>query len=112
MSPDEARDLFSDAYEKALAVDAQAAFDATLEAHAELAAEYAQFCRTLELMRQRPRPTPNLLPGVRRRLKQRGRSALRNKLYGVQPIAIGALMLVLLGVAWLALHLLYTTTSR
>lgn len=112
MSPDQARDLFSDAYEKALAADAQRAFDAALEANAALAAEYAAFCRMLELMRHRPRPTPNLLPGVKRRLKQRGRSALRNKLYGVQPIAIGALMLVLLGVAWLALHLLMQTTGR
>jgi hypothetical protein len=112
MSPDEARDLFSEAYEKALAADAQRAFDDALAANAELAGEYAAFCRMLELMKARPRPTPNLLPGVKRRLRMRGRSALRNKLYGVQPIAIGALMLVLLGVAWLALRLLYTTMSR
>ncbi len=110
MTPDEARDLFSDAYEKALAADAQAAFEATLAAHAELAAEYTAFCRTLELMAQRPRPAPNLLPGVKRRLKQRGRSALRNRLYGVQPIAIGVLMLVLVGVAWLALYWLQSAS--
>lgn len=116
MSPDEARELFSDAYEKALASDQQRAFDSALDAHVELADEYAAFCRTLELMRQRPKPMPpNLLPGIQRRLKmnQRGQ-ALRRRfgLGGVHPVALGLLMLALAGLAWVALELLQAAVGR
>jgi len=116
MSPDEARELFSDAYEKALAADQQRAFDSALEAHVELADEYAAFCRTLELMRLRPQPAPpNLLPGIQRRLKMNKRGeALRKRfgMGGVHPVALGLLMLALAGLAWIALELLQTALGR
>lgn len=110
MSPDEARELFSEAYEGALAADAQRAFDGALEADLALADEYAAFCRALELMRRRPQPAPpNLLPGIQRRLRAQKRgAALRKRLAlgGVHPVLLGLLMLAFAGLAWLALELL------
>lgn len=112
MSPDEARELFSDAYEEALAADTKLAFDNALEADIALADEYAVFCRALELMRQRPRPTPpNLMPGIQRRLRMQKRGAALQKRFGlggIHPAALGLLMLALAGLGWLALHLLQT----
>jgi hypothetical protein len=116
MSPDEARELFSDAYEKSLAVDQMRAFESALQAHVELADEYAAFCRTLELMRQRPQPTPpNLLPGIQRRLKMNKRGETLRKRFGmggVHPVALGLLMLALAGLAWVAFQLLQTSVGR
>lgn len=116
MSPDEARELFSDAYEGALAADAKAAFERTLEGDIALADEYAVFCRALELMRGRPQPpTPNLLPGIQRRLRMQKRGAALQKRFGlggVGPVSLGLLMLALVALAWLALELLQTAIHR
>jgi len=110
MSSDQARELFSDAYEEALAGDAKRAFESALEADVSLADEYAMFCRALELMRQRPQPTPpNLLPGIQRRLRMQKRGAALKKRFGVgglHPVALGVLMLLFAGLAWIALELL------
>lgn len=116
MSPDEARELFSDAYEEALAGDAKAAFERALDADIALADEYAAFCRALELMRTRPQPQPpNLLPSIQRRLKMQKRGAALQKRFGlggIHPVALGVLMLALAGLGWLALQLLQTALSR
>ena len=116
MSSDEARELFSDAYEKSLAGDEQRAFESVLEAHVELADEYAAFCRTLELMRRRPQAAPpNLLPGIQRRLKMNKRGETMRRRFGlggVHPLALGLLMLALAGVAWVAFELLQTSVGR
>lgn len=116
MSPDEARELFSDAYEEALAADAQAAFDRALEADLKLADEYAAFCRALELMRQRPQPaTPNLLPGIQRRLRMQKRGvALQRRfgLGGIRLVTLGLVMLALAGLGWVALELLQAALHR
>jgi len=116
MSPEEARELFSDAYEKALAADRQRAFESALEADVELAGEYAAFCRTLELMRLRPQPSPpNLLPGIQRRLKMNRRGeAMRRRfgIGGIRPVPLGLLMLALAGLAWIALELLQASIGR
>ena len=116
MSPDEARELFSEAYEEALAGEVKVAFDNALEADLELADEYAVFCRALELMRQRPQPTPpNLLPGIQRRLRMQKRGVALQKRFGLgglHPVALGLLMLLLIGVAWVALELLQAALGR
>jgi hypothetical protein len=116
MSSDEARELFSDAYEDALAADTKAAFERALEADIALADEYAVFCRALELMRTRPQPqTPNLLPAIQRRLRMQKRGAALQKRFGmggIHPVALGLLMLALAGLGWLALTLLQTALSR
>ena len=119
MTPEQARDLFSDAYEGGLPEDVQRVFEAQLAADDALAAEYAAFRRALELVRQRPRvQSPNLLPGVRRRLRRRGRFYAgplleRLGLGGViHPVALGVLMLALLGLGWVALQLLEVVLGR
>lgn len=119
MSPEEARDLFSDAYEGGLAPDVKRVFEAQLAADELLAAEYAAFRRALELMRQRPRvQSPNLLPGVRRRLRRRGRMyswplLQRLGFSGlIHPFALGLLMLALLGLGYIALRLIEATLGR
>ena len=115
MSPDEARELFSEAYEEALTGEVKVAFDNALEADLELADEYAVFCRALELMRQRSQPMPNLLPGIQRRLRMQKRGVALQKrfgLAGIHPVALGLLMLLLIGVAWIALELLQAALGR
>lgn len=116
MSPDEARELFSEAYEEALAADTKLAFDHALEADISLADEYAAFCRALELMRQRPQPAaPNLLPGIQRRLRMQRRGAALQKRFGlggVGPVGLGLLMLAVAGLGWLALELLQAALRR
>ena len=66
-----------------------------------------------ELMRTRPQPpTPNLLPGIQRRLRMQKRGAALQKRFGlggIHPIALGLLMLALAGLAWLALELVQTS---
>lgn len=116
MSPDEARELFSEAYEDALTADIQRAFDRALEANIALADEYAAFCRALELMRQRPQPaTPNLLPGIQRRLRMQRRAAALQKRFGlggIKPVGLALLMLAVAGLGWLALELLQAALGR
>jgi len=48
VTADEARELFSEAYDGALSAEQKAAFEAALAADAALRAEYAILCRTLE----------------------------------------------------------------
>ena len=74
LDPEQARDLFSEAFEAELDDVTQARFDATLAAHATLAEEYEAFValfagtRALDALE-----APDLLPHVQRKLRERSR---------------------------------------
>ena len=114
MTADEARELFSAAYEAQLEPEAQQAFDAALEQTPELFGEYAAFCATLDAVRSSNRPAPDILRGVQRRL----RSASAGRFYGdrfsersgitrLQPWLILSALALLLGLTWLGFRLVH-----
>ena len=120
MTRDEARDLFSAAWDGELG-DARAAFDALLASDPELRAEYDDFTRVLRetqaMMRDEganapeAMPTPDVLVGVQRKLRTRsGGRFYRDRFSersgrGVSlPLMLAALMFLLLAAAFLALE--------
>jgi anti-sigma factor RsiW len=113
MTPEQARDLFSDAFEAELDAEQQQAFDQALAANDALRAEYEAFQRAMQAVQGVPSATaPNLLPGVQTRIFKRTRGKYyaqgRNRLsHGlIHPVALGVFMLALIGFGWLALRLL------
>lgn len=115
MTREEARELFSAAFDAELDAASERALRAALEADPELAHEYAEFRATLERMRAAPPASdaPDLLPGVQRRLRQRSRGRYyadrfseRLGLGAWQPVVLAIVMLALLGLAWLGLSVL------
>ena len=73
MSPEEAREAFSEAFEDDLDPERKAAFEAALRDDAELRQEYAEFVETLQLVSRiggdEDEPAPDLLAGVQERLR-------------------------------------------
>ncbi|HKU44448.1 MAG TPA: hypothetical protein VJR89_40085 [Polyangiales bacterium] len=114
MTSEQARELFSAAYDAELDAPTREAFDSALASDAALAAEYAEFRSLLEAAAEEPGPAahaPDLLPGIQRRLRARSRGryygdrfAERAGLGARSPLLLAAIMLVLAGLAWLALR--------
>jgi len=115
MTPDEARDLFSAAYDGELDAERRAAFDAALEADADLRTEWEGFRAMLDEAHSLDAdegPTPDLLAGVQTRLRERSRGrfyrdrfATRSSLgRSVFPILLGLVMLLVVVIAWLAMN--------
>lgn len=109
MSPEEAENLFSEAYEKELSPEVQAAFDAVLEEHPALAADYEAFCGLfanigLEISEGE---TPDLLAGVQAKLRQRSRGRYyRDRPKHMPkwtPILIALVTFLVLGTAFFAM---------
>ena len=133
MSADEARDLFSDAYDGTLSAEQQAAFDALLEQDEGLRVEYEELKELLDethslkamfrdggiseaealeaFVADRPLPgeagpTPDLLKGVQRKLRERSRGRFyrdrftEKRTMGWTPLILALLMVLILGVAW------------
>lgn len=77
MTADEARDLFSEAFEGDLDEAQQEAFDAALAADEELRLEYEEFVDTFALVSKMGEPesieVPNLLPKIQDRIRRRSR---------------------------------------
>ncbi|HEX4352392.1 MAG TPA: hypothetical protein VHZ95_05745, partial [Polyangiales bacterium] len=72
MTSDEARALFSLAYDLQLSTAERRSFDEALARDAPLAEEYAGFCATFAAISGEPLDdpaTPNLLPSIQRRLR-------------------------------------------
>jgi anti-sigma factor RsiW len=119
MSPDDARALFSPALDGELDAATHAELQAAFAADPELAAEYAAFARTLELTRRaadQPRPTPNLLPRVQRRLRAQSRGRFYADRFAeragggmLQPVLLASALFTVLGLLWLVLHMLDLT---
>jgi len=120
VTADEVRELFSEAIEDALEPEQRAAFEAALEGDPALAQEYREFRETVELTRglaDLSAPSIDVLPAVQRKLRQRSRGRFYRDRYaerrgaaGVHPLLLGALMLLVMGIAWIAFQL-YTTAA-
>ncbi|MGD8861393.1 MAG: hypothetical protein PVI30_15395 [Myxococcales bacterium] len=116
MTPEQARELFSDAVEGELPPEQQRELDALLEGDPELRAELDEFRDMLELTRQaasEPPVVPDLLPGVQERLRRRSRGRFYGDRFSrraglglLHPVALAVLMLAVLGAAWVALSVL------
>ncbi len=112
MSPDDARDRFSDAFEDALGPAEKAAFDRALEADRALADEYRAFCDALAETRAlgrlaTPRPSVDLLEGAKARLRKRMRGRFHRDAFAdgraprpLVPLLALVVVLLLLGVAY------------
>jgi anti-sigma factor RsiW len=114
MSSDEARDLFSEAFEGELEPPRRAAFEAALAADPELAQEFEDFVETFRavgsLGEHAESPTPDLLAGVQDRLRRRSGGRYYRDAFarggGPSPalsVLLAVACLVMLGLAWYSL---------
>jgi anti-sigma factor RsiW len=111
VTPDQAEALFSVAYDQQLDADEQRAFDEALARDAALAENYAEFCRTLATLKSSdaaPVPTPDLLPGVQRKLRNKSggrfyadRFSERSGWASRQLFGVLLMAALLLGLVWL-----------
>jgi hypothetical protein len=116
VTSDEARELFSAAYDAQLPAAEQSAFDLALRADGELAGQYAAFCATLDAVGGAPTgasQTPDLLAGVQRRLRNASggryygdRFAERSGVGWFQPWMVLLGLAIVIGLALLAVRLL------
>ena len=114
MTSQEARDLFSAAYDSELAPETQREFEAALESDTLLASEYAEFrtlLRAAAVDDVAITPTPDLLPGVQHRLRARSRGRFyrdrfseRAGLGARSPLIIAGVMILIGALVWLALR--------
>jgi ferric-dicitrate binding protein FerR (iron transport regulator) len=119
MTKEHARELFSDAFEGTLEPETQRELEALLASDAELAEEYAQFQEALALIGKQPSlPSPNLLPGIQRKLRMRSRGRFYGDRFSerlglglIHPVALAVLMLALLGLGFIALRWLEASAA-
>lgn len=115
MSPDEARDVFSEAFEGDLEDERRVAFDRALASDEELRAEYDDFLETFQMMGRMGEAdlasAPNLLPGVQERLRKRSRGRYYRDSFAKRagptwmlPLVASIAVLMILAVAWYALE--------
>ncbi len=131
MTADEARELFSDAYDGALAPEQKEAFEAALAADAELRAEYEALCELLDAARDLAGDpelsgeaealrvweaddddleVPDLLRGVQAKIRERSggrfyrdRFAERQRGLGWMPLILALVLLLVLATAYIGL---------
>jgi anti-sigma factor RsiW len=112
MTSQEARELFSAAYDAELDAAQQAEFDRALAQDHALATEYDEFRQLLAAAGEdsdAPIATPDLLPGVQHRLRVRSRGRFyrdrfseRAGLGARSPLILAMVMLALGALIWLA----------
>ena len=114
LGSDEARDLFSAAYDGELGDDEQKAFDDALASDEVLAEEWREFRDLLNeahtLDEELEGEEPDLLAGVQQKIRARSRGRFYKDRFaqapggGLLPILMAGVMLLLVAVAWLMLH--------
>lgn len=115
MSPDEARDVFSEAFEDDLDPARKAEFEAALAADPELRDEYADFVQTLQLVgrigEDDAHEAPDLVAGVQERLRKRSRGRYYRDRFAKRagpgwtlPLLLAMACVLVLATAWYALH--------
>lgn len=112
MDSNEARDLFSEAYEGDLEGERIDAFEKALAEDDDLKAEYDDFVQTLEMVHDLGNaddglPPPDLLRGVQERLRNRSkgryyrdRFAQRASMSWMLSVMLAVTVLFLVGAAW------------
>jgi len=116
VNPEEARDLFSEAYDGMLAGERLVAFEAALDEDPELKAEYDELVELLDeahgLGDDDSVEVPNLLPGVQKKLRERSKGRYYGDRFSLakgfswMPIVLAFVMLGLLGLAYAGLHMI------
>jgi hypothetical protein len=114
VTSEEARELFSEAFEDDLEEDRKTAFLGALDADAELKAEYDDFVETFALVGkigEDVQPPPDLLRGVQERLRKRSRGRYYRDRFSrragpawMLPMILVVTVLTVLAVAWFALQ--------
>jgi hypothetical protein len=111
MRTDEARDLFSEAFEGDLDPERQKAFQEALAADEELRADYDDFVETFQLVGRMGEldelETPDLLHGVQERLRKRSKGRYYRDRFAkragpgwLMPLASSVAVLLILAVVW------------
>lgn len=111
MGTEEARDLFSEAFEGDLDEERQKAFQEALASDEELEAEYRDFVETFQLVSRMGEADdvepPDLLHGVQERLRKRSRGRYYRDRFAKRagpgwmlPLLTSIAVLVLLALAW------------
>lgn len=105
MSADEARELFSEAYDGEFDEEGKAAFDAALAADEELAEEYAEFVEVIDgthAMHTGGAAAPDLLKGIQRKIRERsGGRFFRDRFAAKKQIGVAWITLLLAAVMFL-----------
>lgn len=114
MTPDEARDRMSDAFEGELSEEDRLAFEALLASDAELRAEWAAFKSMMHETRAiglDVAPPIHLLGGVQQRLRARSRGRFYRDRFStmrrgemVLPVVLGVVTIVLFLIAYAAMR--------
>jgi anti-sigma factor RsiW len=113
MNAEQARDLFSEAYDGELAPETRSSFEGLLENDAALAEEYKEFRQFLNDTRSDALNDGDievsLLEGVQHRIRARSKGRFYRDRYAELPgggwtVWILVLMIVVLGSAWMALY--------
>lgn len=115
MTSDEARELFSAAYDGELDEAQKRDFDAALAADEELAVEFRELEALLReasaMGEEGEEAAPDLLAGVQKRIRARSRGrfyrdrfASEARARSMLPVYLGVAMLLLIAIAWLTVH--------
>ena len=115
MNSEQARHLFSEAFEGDLDPERAAAFEAALAADEGLRADYDDFVETLQLVGRLdeldPAPAPDLLHGVQERLRRRSRGRYYRDRFAkragpgwMMPLAAVVAVLLVLAAAFFAMQ--------
>jgi len=124
MTSEEARELFSEAYDGELGPEPQAAFDEALAGDDALRAEYEEFRDMLNSARSLAEgdldgEAPDILAGVQGKLRARSRGrfyrdrfAEQGSAKGLFPMLLAMAMLVIVVVAWLMMHFIQVDAPR
>ena len=105
MTADEARELFSEAYDGELDEEGRAAFEAALAADEDLAIEYAEFEEVIDgthAMHTGGAAPPDLLKGIQRKIRERsGGRFFRDRFAAKKQIGVAWITLLLAAVMFL-----------
>jgi anti-sigma factor RsiW len=122
MTADEARELFSAAYDGELTADERKLFDLALAQDQALAAEYREFSAMLDGAHSEighDQRNPDLLAGVQRRLRVRSRGRFYSDKFAervgiglLNPLTIAVAMTLLAAAAWLVFGYLQSVDLR
>lgn len=125
MSKDEARELFSAAFDEQLTPEQRKAFDSLLAGDAELKTEYEQFksmlgdAHRLSLDDDLGAPPPDLLGKVQTKLRKRSRGRYYRDRYSEKtglgamlPIIIGLVMLIILATVYVTMQYVQPLEER
>jgi anti-sigma factor RsiW len=116
VTPEEARDRFSEAVDGELTAEERTQLQQALDSDPALRREFESFRSTVESTRSLRdsgvRPRRSLLPGAKLKLRQRSRGRLYRNGFADRggprflPLLLVLVMLIVLGAAWFAFYLL------